>query len=69
MSSRNADYHRDEDQFTAVRVVRNSGNSSVVSIPPNMLQGAGLAEGDEVSLVADIDHGTITISCTSDDEE
>jgi len=48
------------------RTLRKSGNSTVLSMPPNILQELRLQPGDDVELVADRDEGTITIRKAED---
>lgn len=48
--------------ITASRILRQSGNSTVLTIPPQLLDGAGLEAGDSVKLVADMETGELTIS-------
>jgi len=48
------------------RKLRASGNSTVLSMPPNVLQELRLEVGDDVELVADRDEGTITIRPVED---
>ena len=43
------------------RKVFRSGNSAVVSIPPEVLEVMGLQTGDEVTVVADVDRQRIII--------
>lgn len=51
---------------TAERKLRKSGNSTVLSMPPEVLQEIRLEAGDDVELVADRDEGTITIRKAED---
>jgi len=41
--------------------VRKSGNSIVASLPPNLLEAAGIEVGDQVKIIADMETGEITI--------
>jgi antitoxin component of MazEF toxin-antitoxin module len=54
---------------SAERKLRASGNSVVITIPPQVLEGAGLAEGDVVRLVADMNGGDITIALADEAED
>lgn len=45
----------DEGTVTADRPVRTSGRSTVVTLPSQVLQAAGIEEGDDVKLVARMD--------------
>jgi len=52
----------------AERTLRSSGNSVVLTIPPQILQQADVSCGDVVELVAELGAGEITIATVSDDE-
>jgi antitoxin component of MazEF toxin-antitoxin module len=53
----------------ADRTVRRSGNSLVVSIPPQLLSAAGISEGDTVTISATLDaSGQITLQKVIDGE-
>lgn len=43
----------DAGEVRAIRTIRNSGNSVVVSLPPNLLSACGFSAGDELQLIAD----------------
>ncbi len=43
------------------RKLRDSGNSTVLTIPPEILDVADLEAGDEITLTADMESGKITI--------
>jgi len=45
----------------AIRTVRKSGNSTVVVIPPELLDVAGLKLGDDVDVSVDFDSNEVTI--------
>ena len=51
------------------RPLRKSGNSVVVSIPPELLKTAGLERGDTVELSAPFEGGRITVKEPDSDEE
>lgn len=53
--------------LTAIRKLRESGNSIVLTIPPQLLEGAGLEAGDSVKLIADMNEDTITIRDVTED--
>ncbi|MDQ2052926.1 AbrB/MazE/SpoVT family DNA-binding domain-containing protein [Natronolimnohabitans sp. A-GB9] len=55
------DVDPNENKTRAERSIRKSGNSYVVSIPPEILQSAGISEGDKTILEADIGGETIEI--------
>jgi len=48
--------------------LRDSGNSVVVTIPPLILQQAGMESGDEVKLEAELGSGTITLTEVTDQD-
>lgn len=50
----------EEGTVSATRKIRESGNSIVISIPPQVLEAAGLEPGDQADIVADMDEQTIT---------
>ncbi len=43
------------------RTIFRSGNSTVVSLPPGILENIGLGVGDEVNVVADVQQNRIII--------
>lgn len=45
----------DEGTVSADRPVRSSGRSTVVTLPSQVLEAAGIEEGDDVKLVAKMD--------------
>jgi len=47
------DIDPDEGVMRASRALRKSGGSTVVSLPPEMLQSVGFGEGDELLIEAD----------------
>lgn len=51
----------EKGEATAVRPLRKSGNSVVVSIPPELLHQAGFVVGDEVDVVAGFEGGEISL--------
>jgi len=53
----------DPDSKTArgSRALRESGNSVVLTIPPQILQQAGMESGDEVEMVAELGSGEISV--------
>lgn len=48
------------------RQLRESGNSVVLTVPPQILQQAGMQSGDDVELVAKLGSGEITLQCVED---
>ena len=51
------------------RPLRKSGNSVVVSIPPEVLETAGLERGDTIELSAPFEGGKITVTKSDAGEE
>jgi antitoxin component of MazEF toxin-antitoxin module len=51
----------DEGVATTYRSIGKSGNSSVIRIPPQILEAASMERGDRIKLTADMDEGTITV--------
>ncbi|MBN1937792.1 MAG: AbrB/MazE/SpoVT family DNA-binding domain-containing protein, partial [Anaerolineae bacterium] len=47
------------------RKIFKSGNSAVVSIPPEVMEVLGLETGDEVNVIADLEQCQIAIRPTS----
>ena len=55
--------------IAADRPVRQSGRSSVVTLPSEVLEAAGIEEGDDVEVVAKMDgSGNITLKKAAKDE-
>lgn len=48
-------------ELRAVRDLRRSGNSTVVSIPPEILRAASLQDGDAVDIVVSFDEQEINL--------
>lgn len=63
------DVDPDEGVVRATRTVRKSGGSLVVSFPREVLQVAGLDEGDDVLLEAEWDGDAIHIRGIEPDED
>ena len=53
------------NEIRTTRPLRRSGNSVVVSIPPELLRHARMQVGDEVTVAADLDDGRIEIRKSS----
>jgi len=53
----------------ATRRLRRSGNSVVVSIPPQLLRQAGFIEGDEVEVIAPFDGGSIELQNAAEESD
>ena len=58
----------DEWTISATRKLHSSGGSTVVAIPPNLLQEVRFREGEMVELIADRETSTITIRPTGDED-
>lgn len=50
---------RDSATATTTRRLRESGNSVVLTMPPELLDMSGFSVGDDIRLTADMDEGTI----------
>lgn len=61
------DVDKTEQEIRGVRALRHSGNSTVLSIPPEVLQFAGLEQGDEVAIVTKFDGGSIELRPVHDE--
>lgn len=59
--STNVQIDRESLTATADRSLRASGNSTVVSLPPQLLQAAGIDPDSDVVVRADMQTGTIRI--------
>lgn len=55
------EYDSDTGTFRVRRSLRPSGNSTVVSIPPIMLQALDVGERDDVELIADPEAGELIV--------
>lgn len=60
---------RDELTIDGERTIRDAGNSAALTIPPEILQGTGLEQGDTVRLTADMQEGTIVVQRAGGDKE
>lgn len=59
--TRRVSFDGDKGIFTATRTIRESGNSVIVAIPPQLVEAASFEVGDDVELSAQIDSGEIHI--------
>jgi antitoxin component of MazEF toxin-antitoxin module len=59
----------DSKTARATRKLRESSNSVVLTIPPQILQQAGVECGDEVDLVTELGSGEIAIQSETADED
>jgi antitoxin component of MazEF toxin-antitoxin module len=55
----------EDSTVSATRTIRSSGNSTVLTIPPQLLEAIGLEVSDEVRLVAHMDTGELVIKAAS----
>ncbi len=62
------DYDRDAGEARTDRTLRRSGNSVVVSLPPELLREAGFQQGDKVIVAAGFGGGEITLRAPESDE-
>jgi len=53
-----------EDKICRTRQIRQSGGSTVVTIPPEFIEFAEFEQGDDVDLVADLDGDELIIRRT-----
>jgi len=63
------DIDPEKDEASATRRLRKSGNSTVVSLPPELLRKAGFEEGDEIEVAAGFDGGEIELRKSDDDAD
>lgn len=61
--------NREENRLEATRTLRSSGDSIVISIPPQLLEAAGLSEGDQVEIAAKMNGDEISFRLAETDEE
>lgn len=64
--TRRVSFDREEGKMRATRTVRESGNSVIVTIPPQILEGANFEVGDDVEISVDIESGDITVRRNDD---
>jgi hypothetical protein len=67
--SRRVEFDRDEGIMRATRTVRESGNSVIVTLPPQIVEGANFEVGDDVNISVDIDTGVISVTRNETDED
>lgn len=63
------DVDLEEGTVTATRNLRESGGSTVLTIPPEVMDAIGVGSGDELVMVADHDSQRITIEKRPGDAE
>lgn len=61
--------NREDGTLEATRTLRTSGDSIVISIPPQLLEAAGFDEDDRVEVVAKMMGDEICIHLADQDEE
>lgn len=60
----------EDGTVAADRSVRHSGRSLVVTLPPQVLEAAGIEEGDAVEIITKLDSsGNISIKKSADDAD
>ena len=67
--SAGVDIDSDELTVSGERMIRYVGNSAVITIPPEVLQGTGLEEGDDVIIEGSLEDGTISVKRPPDEDE
>lgn len=63
------DVDLEEGTVTATRNLRESGGSTVLTIPPEVMDAIGVGPGDELVMVADHDSQQITIEKRPEDAQ
>ncbi|WBE14038.1 MazE superfamily protein [Saline Natrinema sp. J7-1 virus 1] len=63
------DIDPNESTVKAQRAIRSSGNSNILSIPPQMMQLMDWEEDDELEMVGNWEEGEITLRKAGTDEE
>lgn len=56
-------------EIRAIRRLRESGNSVVLTIPRQVLDGAGLEEGDDVLITAEMGRGEFRVEAAPEDPD
>ena len=64
--SRRVEFDRDEGTMRATRTVRESGNSVIVTLPPQIVEGGDFDVGDDVVVSVDIDTGAVSLRRVAD---
>lgn len=59
----------DEGTVTGIRKLHDSGNSTVLTIPQEVLDAVGMESGDQVSITAKVQGDTITIEPVEDSDD
>ena len=54
-------FHPDDNTVTAVRTLRTSGGSTVLTVPPEILDILDWEDGDDLELEADYEDGKIIV--------
>ena len=67
--SAGVDIDRDKLTISGERMIRYVGNSAVLTIPPEILRGTGLEEGDDVIIEGSLEDGTISVKRAPDEDE
>ncbi|WP_157972451.1 hypothetical protein [Saliphagus sp. LR7] len=63
------DIDPDAEEVSGVRKLRKSGDSYVISIPPEVLETSGLDPGEHYKVATSFEGGSITISLAEEQEE
>jgi len=66
--TRGADFDAESLTFTAERKLRESGNSIIITVPPDMADAIGAEADDHLEMVASIEDGEIVLRPTEDDD-
>lgn len=59
----------EEGTVTGIRKLHDSGNSTVLTIPQEVLDAVGMESGDQVTITAEVQGDTITVEQVSEDDE
>lgn len=62
------EYDPESDEVRGTRSLRRSGNSVVVSLPPEVLRQAGFTDGDDVVVAAGFSGGEVVLRALETDE-
>jgi len=59
--TRRVSYDPDLNTFSATRRLRTSGNSKIITVPPQIAEAVKFEADDQIELIADIDDGEIVL--------
>lgn len=66
--TRGAEFDAESLTFTAERKLRESGNSIIITVPPDMADAIGAEADDRLKMVASIEDGEIVLRPNENDD-